>query len=154
MKDLFPVYQEYLASYNDTTTTRRSHDRFYEKINRIKENKEILLHYHKLGDLLYEHEIMDTFNTRKKRDHTSHEEMLENSKTNFKSNFSRMTGNEHLTNYKDCQESLCNRYHSLMCVVTLASFMGCKECGCMSSMESDTNSRSRAEKNNRKCKYP
>ena len=39
----------------------------------------MILHYHKLGNLLHEYENMNTFHTRKKpeRDYTSHKDMLE-----------------------------------------------------------------------------
>ena len=65
-----------------------------------------------------------------------------------------MTGNEHLINYKDYQEFLCNRCHSLICVITEKLFMGCQECCCMSSIKFDITSGRRTEKNNGKCKYP
>ena len=76
-----------------------------KKMNRIKEDKNLLLHHHQW-------EIF-SMHTRKKikRDHTPHEDMLEEfndnsthqekKKIKLKNNFFKMTRNEHLTNYKD-----------------------------------------------------
>ena len=74
IKDLFPVYDEYLASYNKITTNTKQQpeevismiNMVYREMNRIKKDTEMLLYYYKSGDLLYEYEIMDPFNTRKK----------------------------------------------------------------------------------------
>lgn len=65
-----------------------------------------------------------------------------------------MTGNEHLINYKDYQESLCNRCYSLGFPMRQESFMLCQKCGCVYSIKFDFTSGTGAEINNRKSKQP
>ena len=73
MRDLFRTYRKYLASYNGIITNTKQQpeedilmiDRIHRKMDRIKQVKDMLLYYCKLGDLLYEYENINTFHTRK-----------------------------------------------------------------------------------------
>lgn len=127
-----------------------------KKMNVIKEDKNILLHYLKLKDLLYEFDNMVTFHKSRQFERgimndnvTYHERKGETQKKKFS-----MTGNELLINYKDYKESLCNICHFLMCSMSQESFMLCQECGCMYSIKFDFISAREAEVNNRESKYP
>ena len=73
MRDLLRTYKKYLASCNGIITNTKQQpeedilmiDRIHRKIDRIKQVKDMLLYYCKLGDLLYEYENINTFHTRK-----------------------------------------------------------------------------------------
>ena len=72
MKDLLSTYLECLASYNNviTNTKQQSEEamsmiHMIQKINRIKEDRDMLPYYHKLSNLLYEYENRNTFYTGK-----------------------------------------------------------------------------------------
>ena len=73
-------------------------------------------------------------------------------KVKLKNKFFSMTGNEHLINYKDYQEPLCNRCYSLGFPMRQESFMLCQKCGCVYSIKIDFTSGAGAEINNRKSK--
>ena len=72
----------------------------------------------------------------------------------LKNKFPWLTRNEHLIHYKDSQEYLCNKCHSLVFLKSEESFMVCQECGRMSSIECDITLGRRAEINKGKFNYP
>lgn len=69
IKGLFPVYDQYLASYNDITTNTKENPkedilmivRVYGTMNKIKKVKGMLLYQQKLGDIVYEYVRLDTY---------------------------------------------------------------------------------------------
>ena len=72
INDVLPAYEEILASCNDIINTAKQEpeisismiDGTQRKMNRNKEGKYLLLYYQKLGDLIYEYKVMDTFLTK------------------------------------------------------------------------------------------
>ena len=71
LKDVLPVSAECLTFCNNIIPYLKKREempmanRIQREIYRIKQGKDILLHYFKVGDLLFEYENMETFHIRK-----------------------------------------------------------------------------------------
>ena len=105
-------------------------DRIQE--NRIKEDKNMLLHYLQVEVLLLDYENIKTFHKRTKlEEKTYHMEICLNSsmvtiginkQRKLRNKFFKITGNKHLVNLKVFTESQCDRCYFSMCVMSKQSW--------------------------------
>ena len=106
-------------------------------MKRVKQNKDMVMYYFKVGDLLYDYKNMEMFHIWAQMQHTKHENMLK----------------EFIYNLEDLKKER-EKLRNLMYIIGKEYVMECQKCGYIFCIEFGIRSERRPEILNDKSKHP